>query len=99
MFKNFILVILVSLVLPGCMLMGPKYNKLETKEVVIQKIKVQEELLVPCDPEKVMVKENYLKLKPHEKEIYLTNYSIGLLGTVKNCNIKLSKIKEFSDAQ
>jgi len=99
MLTRFFLIVMLSLGLTGCGILGPRYNKIEVKDTEVVKIKIQEELLVPCVPEKPLSKEDYLKLQPHERESYLSGYSIGLLGTVKDCNIKLKKIKEFSDAQ
>ena len=96
--KNLILVILLSLGLTGCAF-GPKYNTLEVKETEVKVVKIQEELLVPCIPEKPFNKEEYLKLQIHKREQYLTDYSIGLLGTIKDCNIKLKKIRDIQDKQ
>jgi hypothetical protein len=96
---RYLLILFTSIfVLTGCA-SSPNYNTLEVKEKEVIKIKIQEELLVPCIPEKPLSKENYLKLQLHERELYLTNYSKSLLLTIKDCNIKLQKIKEFQDKQ
>lgn len=98
MLKKLLLCIFLVFGLSGCAF-GPKYNTLDVKETKVEKIKIDSELTTPCIPNRPMVKEEYLKLLPFDKETYLTNYSIELLGTVKDCNIKLKKIKDFSDAQ
>lgn len=98
MIKRFVAFLTSLFLLSGCAF-GPKYNTLEVKDKQVEKVKIQEELLVPCIPEKPMAKEEFLKLQPHEREAQLTEYSKGLLLTVKDCNIKLKKIKDFQDKQ
>lgn len=58
--------------------------------------KIPKNLTEPCKPEKPKAKADYLALKPHEREAYLTDYATSLLGTVKDCNIKLDKIDKLN---
>lgn len=94
MIKQLLLTILFSFILVGCG-STPKYDKLEVKEAQVITQRVPEELTAPCTPKKPPVKEEFLKLKPHEREATLTEYSNNLLGTIKDCNIQLKKIKDL----
>lgn len=58
--------------------------------------KIPKDLTTPCKPEKPKAKADYLALKPHEREAYLSDYAVSLLGTVKDCNIKLDKIDKLN---
>lgn len=99
MFKSKLLTVVVS-ILVGLFIAGcassPTYNKLEVKEKEVVKVYVPDELLTPCIPDKPIDRETYLAQELHEREIYLTNYNISILRTLKECNIKLEKIKEFN---
>lgn len=92
--KRLFVAILISFILVGCG-STPKYDKLEIKETKTVTQRVPEELTTPCTPKKPPVKEEFLKLKPHEREAALTEYSNNLLGTVKDCNIQLKKIRDL----
>lgn len=95
MFKQLLVVILFGFILAGCG-STPKYNKLEFQEskVVIQR--VPEELTVPCTPTvKRLIREEYLKLQPQERETVLKDYAISLLGTIKECDSRMEKIRNL----
>ena len=92
MFKV-ILSIFLTFILTGCVTTG---QQLEVRETEVRYEKIPSYLTEPCQPEKLKKREEYLALKPHEKESYLTEYSISLLGTVKDCNIKLNKIDKLN---
>ncbi len=94
MLKQLFLTILFSFILVGCG-STPKYNKLDIQETKIVTQRVPEELTEPCLPKKPPVKEEYLKLKPHERESAMTDYSTSLLGTIKECNGRMQKIRNL----
>lgn len=94
MLKQLFLTILFSFILVGCG-STPKYNKLDFQETKTVIQRVPEELTEPCTPKKPPVKEEYLKLKPHEREAAMTDYSISLLGTIKECNGRMQKIRNL----
>jgi len=92
---RYILLIAFALVISGCSTQ-PKYNKLDVQPVKHVYVSIPESLVSPCNPDKPMSKEEYLALKPHEREEYLTNYSIRLLGVIKSCNLQLKSISELN---
>ena len=94
MLKQLFLTILFSFILVGCG-STPKYNKLDFQETKTVIQRVPEELTEPCTPKKPPVKEEYLKLKPHEREAAMTDYSVSLLGTIKECNGRMEKIRKL----
>lgn len=93
---KYLALIFISFILIGCS-SAPKYNTLEVKEKEIVKVTIPDYLLIPCVPERPMSKEEYLKLKQYEREIYLTNYSITLLSVIKNCNDQIEAIKKLNN--
>ena len=95
MFKQLFLITLLSFILVGCGA-TPKYDKLEVTETKVIVQRIPEELTTPCVPLKPPTKEEFLKLKPHEREAALTNYSISLLGVIKECDSRLEKIRKLS---
>lgn len=89
---------LMLLTLTGCGTTKPD-TELKIESVRVEKVTVPQELTEPCLPEKPITKEDYLKLKPHEREEELTRYTVSLLGTVKVCNVKLSKIRKLNEPE
>lgn len=94
MHKQLLVAIFFSFILVGCG-STPKYNKLEIQDVKVVTQRVPDELTEPCIPKKPPTKEEYLKLKPYEREIAMTDYSNSLLGTIKECNGRLQKIRSL----
>ena len=95
MIKHLFLTVLFSFILVGCG-STPRYDKLEVKESQVVYQKVPDELTEPCVPtKKPPVKEEFLKLQPHEREAALTDYSNGLLGNLKDCNTRIGKIRKL----
>lgn len=95
MIKLLFFTILSSFILVGCST-APKYDKLEIQEIQIVYQKVPSELTEPCIPsKKPPIREEFLKLHPHERESALAKYSIILLGDLKNCNVRIKKIREL----
>ena len=83
--------------LGGC---GTKpYKEVKIEQTKVEKVTVPKEMTELCQAEAPVTKERYLALKPHEREEELTRYSVSLLGTIKQCNLKLEKIRKFSDEQ
>ena len=75
------------------------YKEIKIEQTKVEKVVVPKEMTERCEAEAPITKERYLALKPHEREEELTRYSVSLLGTVKQCNLKLDKIRKFSDDQ
>ena len=82
-------------ILSGCGT-RPVYNELQVQDAQVVTYTLPPELTNPCIPDKPLEKSIYLKLRPYEREQYLTDYSTSLLGTIKGCNIKLEKIKKIN---
>ena len=89
--------ILMAFGLSGCGTTKPDTN-LKIESVRVEKVTVPVDLTEPCLAEKPIQKQDYLKLKPHEREEELTRYTISLFGTIKECNVKLSKIRKFNES-
>jgi len=91
MFKLFTAAIL-AIALTGC---GITQNRdtLEVAQVRVERVTIPEELLAPCTPNRPMPREQFLAFKPHEREHHLTDYIIGLLGTVRECNSRIEQIR------
>ncbi len=62
----------------------------------MERVKIPQALTQPCQPEQPASQATFLQLKPHEREEELTRYSVSLLGTIKECNVKLKKIEKIS---
>lgn len=89
------LTFLVPFLLIGCS--TTKYNEIKVQDTKIVYQSIPEELLSPCQATTPISKHDYMLFKPHEREEYLTNYTISLYGDIKKCNVKLSKIKELNN--
>lgn len=95
MLKQLFVTILFSFILVGCGT-TPRYDQLEVKETKVVVQRVPEELTIPCTPSKrPPVKEEFLKLKPHEREAALADYSSSLLGVIKECDGRFEKIRKL----
>lgn len=81
------------LLLGGCAFNKPE--KVVVTETVYITPDVPKSLVKPCVAEKPMAPEAYLVLAPVEREQYLTDYSIGLLGVINNCNGQLKGIDKI----
>lgn len=55
-------------------------------------------LLEPCLPKSPISKISYMAMLPHEREQYMADYSITLLGVVKLCNNQLEGIRKIDQA-
>jgi hypothetical protein len=74
---------------------SPKLTTIEVKDKEVITVKVNPTLTDPCHPNTPIKSEAYLSLKPHEREQYLTDYTIHLLGKIKECNDKLTAIRKL----
>lgn len=86
--------LLISFLLVGCS--TTKYNEIKVQDTKVVHQVIPDELLGPCPATVPMTKKEYMELKPHEREEYLTNYTISLYGDIKKCNIKIAKIKKLN---
>lgn len=89
------IVVLLTLILVGCST-TPTYNTVELKEVEYIKQEIPKSLTQPCIAKRPYTKEEYLSLKPHEREAYLTGYSIDLLKVISDCNANLEAIRKIT---
>lgn len=91
---NILLSFLFVITLTACG-SSPKVNVLEIKDREVITLKVNPTLTEPCKPNPPIATQDYLLLKPHEKEQYLTDYVIHLLSKIKECNDKLHAISKL----
>lgn len=67
------------------------------KETEIKYILIPDEYLKDCRPERPIDKEKYLSLDITERESYLTDYIIDLLKKLKECDIRIEKIRSLNE--
>lgn len=72
-----------------------KVTTVELKQTEFIYADVPKRLVEPCIPERMMNKESYLKLLPHEKEKVQAEYIITLYGVIKTCNDQLKEIDKL----
>ena len=94
-----ILFILSIFLITGCA--NSPSSKLDVQDTKIIYDAIPEHLLKPCESKKPISKEEYLLLKRDlgERETYLTNYSIDLLGIIKDCNKQIDEIRKLNDSK
>lgn len=77
--------------LSGCGIFSkPEQVVIVKKEIIY--IDIPKTLLVPCQANKPIPVEEFLSLDPIGRETYLTNYSVNLLGVIKDCNDRFTSI-------
>jgi hypothetical protein len=92
----FLLAVIATLFqLTGCAT-KPVYSQLQVQETKVIKEKLPPSLLTACLPKAPVTKELYMAYKPYEREQYLADYVVNLLGSLKDCDNKISKIRELS---
>lgn len=94
---RFILLSLISLFLTACA--STSGTKLEIQDTQVVYNVIPSEVLIPCTPTPLIQRNVYLKYSPAERERYLSNYIVGLYGTIKVCNDKLGKARELNSAR
>lgn len=88
--KSLVLIVLLA-TLQGCgVFMKPEPIVVTKKEIVYTHI--PDTLLVKCQASKPIPIEEYLSLDPIGRETYLTNYSVQLLGVIKDCDDRFTSI-------
>lgn len=92
--KNVILIGAI-LLLTGCSIFQKEPEKIYVTETKFVTPEVPKSLTDPCVADRPFKSDQYLKLTPVEREQYLTDYSIGLLGVINVCNKKLSGINKI----
>lgn len=81
------------LFLIGCAVKETEYiTKVEYEYVTYD---IPKNLTTRCVPPKPIEIDKYNNLSPHERETYLTNYSITLLGDIKKCDNKIKSIVRY----
>lgn len=93
---KYLFFILTALFLVGCS--TTKTTTIDVQPAKVVQVQIPEELLKPCVPEKPADKQTYLSLAPHQREEYLTDYSIKLIGTIRVCNDRIKQIKTLNQA-
>jgi len=89
---------LLILILSGCGL----FTKKEPEKVYITKteyvtVTIADSLRAKCKHTKPIPIEEYMSLTPIEREEYLTDYSIELLGNIKDCETQKNKVIQTVD--
>lgn len=87
-------IFLMGVVMTGCA--STKTTTIDVNTAKVVYTKIPEQLLTPCVPDKPIAPETYLTFQPHEREEYLTDYSVKLMGTLRDCNSKLKKIEALN---
>lgn len=81
-----LLIVLLLLTLSGCGLFSKKEpEKVYVTKVEYVKVNVPSPLRKNCVKTRPMSVNDYMSLTPIEREEYLTDYSIQLLGNLKDC--------------
>lgn len=88
--RNILFAIFMAFMLAAC----GTTNQVTKTEVRYEKI--PKHLTEKVTPEKPKAKDQYQTLKPHEKEDYLSEYIVYLLGVIKQQNIKFEKIDKLN---
>lgn len=94
-----ILVILfttLTFIISGCS-NTPTYNKLNVTQTQIKPLTIPGDLLINCTPSELISKEEYLKLPFHERESYLSGYTIGVLSILSRCNAQIEQIRKLNE--
>jgi len=95
-FKSLFFFLVLSLILlTGCST-SPKYTELNVTDTKVVQLSIPPSLTEQVYPQKLISQEEYLKLKIYEREQYLTDYIVNLMGNLKQCNVKLEAIKELT---
>ena len=89
--RNIIFAIVMALMLAGCPTQPLQVNNTEVRYE-----KVPKHLTEPMIPERAKPKQEYMAMSPHERESYLSEYGVYLLGIIKELNIKLNKIDKLN---
>lgn len=95
-FLRLTLVTLIAVFLTACGTNPSNPQAVKIMETRVERVKIPQALTQPCQPEQPASQATFLQLKPHEREEELTRYSVSLLGTIKECNVKLKKIEKIS---
>lgn len=92
------LFLLCLLALTGCGVL----TKVETKVVEVPKYihpVVPSDLKVKVVPPKPVQTSEYLKMSYHEKELYLTNYTLEVMTSLNTCNNQVKAIHSVLEKQ
>jgi hypothetical protein len=96
-FVIYFIVLALMYILSGCSTPRPIERVVYKTEIKV--IEVPSNLLKPCLVHQPPKETDYLESNIDDKEDLLTNYTILLLGDLKNCNDQLGLIKDFQDHQ
>lgn len=87
------LFLLFCFVIVGCAVKEVEYvTKIEYEYVTYD---IPKNLTTSCIPTKPIDVDTYLTMSNEEKENYLTNFSIKLMGDVKKCDNKLKSVVRY----
>lgn len=92
---NVLIVMFIALSITACGGNGgvkPPPDQVIKTEFV--KEEVPAELTKPCEVDRPIAKEDYLKKSPLEREQYLGDYVLLLYGAIEKCNEKLRGIAD-----
>lgn len=93
MFKYIPLILIPFILLTGCATSQNPPPVVETI-YVREKVEINPIYLARCIPNKPMQQDKYIKLSLSERESYLTEYVIHLIGVLGKCNMQLEHIEK-----
>lgn len=79
------------LLVPALLLISACASKPVTEYVYVKEaieLQVSKPLTTKCVPDKPIDHKTYSDLTSEQREVFLSNYIIGLLGSLKKCDIK-----------
>lgn len=90
---NKLFIVLATLFITGCSFIKEKPVYIVKHEYVTYEL--PKGLTTRCKPIKPMDVNKYMSLTKDERETYLTNYTIMLLGELKKCDSKVQSIESY----
>lgn len=93
MFKYIPLILIPFILLTGCAAKQTPPPVVETI-YIREKVEISPIYLARCIPNKPMQQDRYMKLSLSERESYLSEYIIHLMGVLGKCNMQLEYIEK-----
>lgn len=90
-------VAIVFIAITGCATRPVTEVTLQEAQVV--RVTIPDVLIVPCTPPRPMTREAFLELPIYLRERQLTLYSIELLRTIRECDIRFTEIRRLNANQ
>lgn len=90
-----IFTLIFSLVLTGCGSISKEPTVIHDVKTI--EVKIPEEILQNVSPPELISAEEYLKLKPYEREEYLAKYINDLITQIEIANTILNEVKKLNN--